>query len=125
MQKFIIIFSFLSICTFAQAQNTAAVESSFKKGDASLLITDMAQEIELCIGDDVQFLSSKQAVVALNNWFTKVSPESLSGKIVGGSAVKYYNGHLKTAKGSFKLFVYYNEKSGSYKIDEIRIGTKG
>lgn len=124
MQKLIILFSFIALYTTSQAQQIDLIETAFKTGNASGLSGQMAKEIELCIGDDVQFLSGAQAVQSLNKWFASVKPSAVSGKIVGGSAVKYYSGQVTSAKGSHKLFVYYNEKDGGYKIDEIRIGVK-
>jgi hypothetical protein len=124
MKNLFIIFSFLSFCITTQAQNTEVVQKAFESGNASALTGQLAKEIELCIGNDVQFLSAAQAVASLNKWFASVSPSSLSGKIVGGSAVKYYSGQLQTAKGDFRIFVYYNGQNDAYKIDEIRIAGK-
>ena len=124
MQKLIIIFSFIGLYTFSYGQNTAVIESAFSSGVASKLSGEMAKDIELCIGTDVEFYSASQAIQALNKWFGQVKVSAVSGKIVGGSAVKYYNGDITSEKGNFRLFVYYNEKDGTYKIDEIRITAK-
>ena len=124
MKTLIIIASFIGFCLTSQAQNTEIVEKAFQSGNASALSGHLSKEVEVCIGDDVQFLSSSQAITSLNKWFASVTPSSLSGKIVGGSTVKYYNGQLETAKGSYRIFVYYNGQNDAYKIDEIRIGGK-
>lgn len=124
MKNLIIIVSFLSLCITIKAQNTEVVEQAFKTGNASTLSSHLAKEIEVCFGDDVQFLSATEAIATLNKWFADVSPNSIKGKIIGGPAVKYYNGQLQTEKGAYKIFVYFNGNNDAYKIDEIRIGSK-
>ncbi len=124
MKSLTLIISLLILCTFAQAQNTQKIEAVFNSGNASGLTDQLETDIELCIGNDVLFLSSDQAIKSLNKWFAKNKPTHFSGKIVGGSSVKYYNGTMKSENGSFRIFVYYADKNGAYKIDEIRIVEK-
>jgi len=124
MKSIYIIFSLLVSCLALNAQNTQSVQTAFSSGNASAMTADMASDIELCIGDDVQFLSKSQAVTALNKWFQQVQPSDVNGKIDGAGSVKYYNGNVKTASGNFRVFVYYSAAADGkgFKIDEIRIG---
>lgn len=124
MKSPFIFISLLVFCTVIHGQNTEAVENAFAKGDASELSSQLAAEVEFCIGDDVEFYSKKEASQALNHWIKQHAPTAIEGKIVGGSSVKYYNGELTTEKGRYRIMIYYIESKSAYKIDEIRIVKK-
>lgn len=122
MKYLYITLSLLITCSISFGQNTENVKTAFSSGNASGLSAELANEIELCIGNDVQFFNKSETLSTLNKWFSKVNPSKFSGRIEGGSSVKYYKGQLATAEGVYKVMIYYNPNGDTYKIDEIRIG---
>lgn len=121
MNKIILIASLIAIYSSSFGQNTQSLESAFANGNAAEMHSQLASEVELNIGNDVHFLSSKETVQKLNQWFSKIKPSGFHGKIEGGSSVKYYSGQLKSDQGKYKVLVYFDGHDKNYKIDEIRI----
>ncbi len=117
---------FISICLLVSyigtSQNVEIVQEVFKSGNAHMLQTELANEVQVCIGDDVQYYTKKETISALNKWFTGVGPDGFKGRMMGESDVKYFSGDLSSSKGVFRVFVYFANENGEFEIDEIRIG---
>lgn len=117
---FITILSLGSLMSI-QAQDINPVKSAFSSSNAAALASILSNEIELCIGDDVEFLSKQQTISQLNKWFSSHTSTGISGRVEGSGAVKFYNGTMKTADGSYRVIVYYKKQAENYVVDEIRI----
>jgi hypothetical protein len=114
-----IIFSFLFISSLGNAQKGALLEK-IGKSDLSSLSKLMEPSIDFCINDGQQNIKKESALKLIKDFLNEVNPRSC--RIVHGGDSKengsYYEvGKLKTAKGNYRVFVYYENK----KVVEFRI----
>lgn len=112
----------LTVFSFAAtAQDVNPVKNAFSSANAASLSAILSDEVELCIGDDVEFLSKNETVTHLNRWFSANTPNGIRGTIDGSGAVKFYDGTCTTDKGNYRVIVYYKQQGSGYIVDEIRI----
>lgn len=115
----ILIFGFIHL----KAQSPDDFFNAIKQTDYKLMQDYMADNINLCIIDDVQFNSKSQAISRIKNILNNNQIVSLSPIHVGAakeSKSTYKVAKLVTSKASYRLFVY-SEKTGSnWKVVEVR-----
>lgn len=112
----------LSIATGLQAQDVQKIKQAFSSRNAQVITQDLADEVEYCINDDVQYLSKNETLNVLNKWIHQVQPTNVTGELAGEGQVKYFKGYIDTAKGKYKLVLYFRQNNAKvYRIDEIRI----
>lgn len=104
----IIIFSI--VAQIAIAQNANALFTAIGKSDIATLSANFSSDIEICIGTAQDFYTKNEAKTRLNQFFTEVSPSSGSflhkGKAKDNSS-EYSVGNLKTEKGNYRVFIYF------------------
>lgn len=103
------------------AQQAKKFFTALKAKDVQAMGALLEGEVELCIRDNTEFLSRKEALTRISRFLDNHTPVKVT-PIHGGSNKKnnsrYRVAKLKTDKGVFRVFVYM-EKGG--KIEEVRL----
>ncbi len=102
------------------AQNKKIVESLANK-DLSVLENMMNDQIDFCINDGQKLVSKKEAIASTLAFLNGLNIKSSRKIHTGDSKAQgtYYEvGKLKTDKGAFRVFIYYeNDKVVEFRID--------
>ncbi len=101
---------FTLIVNFLSAQDDKSLFSAIGKADIETLSTNFDSDIEICIGVDQDFYSKSEAKKKLKGFFSEVTPSAGSFLHKGSNknkSSKYSVGELKTAKGKYRVFIYY------------------
>ena len=115
MRKTMRIFStimllFLIQLGFAQSELFVAIGNS----DAVTLSKNFSNDVEVCIGADQDFYSKAAAINKLDDFFSQVKPKKSTFKHKGSNKEKtseYSVGTMNTDKGTYRVFIYYeNDK---------------
>lgn len=107
----------------AHAQNTEALISGLKIGNAAAVAKHFEANIELTLGKSSSAYSKTQAEAVLRNFFTKNSVKGFELKHQGTSpeGSKYLVGTLQTTSGNFSTYVYGKTANGIFLVRELRI----
>lgn len=125
MKRFILTFVLLVSFLSLYAADLSRVQSSFKKGDASLLKNDMDTEVEMILPSVNKKCPGADAVKLLDAFFKQNKPTGFSTlhqaeKTESG----FYIGKLTTSANEFRVNITYRINNQSIVIQSIRIETK-
>ena len=84
----------------------------------------MAEDVDVSILDDVQFVSGQQAANLLKNFVQGIGLkkiEALHNGSSGKNVSAYKLAKLTSAQGSYRLFVYTESSGGKSWVKEIRV----
>ena len=102
-----ICFSFLTI----SAQAPTDFFKSIGDGNYQAVSAMMAEDVDVSILDDVQFVSGREAATLLKNFVQGIGLKKIAYKLA----------KLVSAQGSYRLFVYTETSEGKSWVKEIRI----
>ena len=121
----ILFFILLLACNqTAKGQFETHILNAFGKADIQRIYAHFDKNVEICIGDEVEFYPKNIAKEVLNAFFKKVRPVKCTPLHKGESSdhsSKYIIGKLEAQKGTFRLFVFAIKKSGKQLIKEVRL----
>ena len=119
---FFIVFMILSATFYAQEEQQFFDQMLSK--DYSSLNKYFDSEVEFYLDDYEDMINSREAAVKLEVFFNEHPPISYNIRHKGKSKGKqsnYYVCDLRTGKGSYRLFVYFDKKGNGSKICELRL----
>lgn len=121
MRKSILLTAIILFLGMGLSAQKASLLESIGKNDLSGLKMAMKDQIEFCINDGQQNIKKAKALKLIESFLTDVNPKSCRKVHLGDSKQKgsYYEvGKLKTAKGNYRVFIYYeNNKVVEFRID--------
>ncbi len=126
MKKLLLIFLLAPSLVFAQP-SASGIFSALSKGDAAALSAYMSSSVELTLLDMEDYLDKPEAIQMLNKFFGKYQPRGFEAMHEGQSkagGLHYTIGELKTAQGTFRVYLLLETAGNKYLIQQIRI-TKG
>ncbi|MEZ5046134.1 MAG: DUF4783 domain-containing protein [Chitinophagaceae bacterium] len=94
-------------------------------GDAKKLSAYFDDRLDLTFNDKTQKCSRKQAIVLLENYFSKQDIILFELTHKGDSKsnhTQYLIGNLKTKTGEYKVYFFFIQKKDKYYIKELRFG---
>lgn len=121
MRKSILLTAVFLFMGMALSAQKGSLLESIGKNDLSGLKSAMKEQIEFCINDGQQNVKKTKALELISAFLSDVNPKSCRKVHLGDSKQKgsYYEvGKLKTAKGNYRVFIYYeNNKVVEFRID--------
>ncbi|NNE28783.1 MAG: DUF4783 domain-containing protein [Saprospiraceae bacterium] len=109
-----------------QLQSQAAIASAIRAQDPAKFAAFFDDEVELSIPDLEQILKKEDAQKVITEFFNSIEVVSFdfkhSGRTSDGKSL-YCIGALKTKRGAFRVFVYYEDSSEAPVIKVFRIET--
>lgn len=114
---FSVVFSLLAIVPFyASAQTKVAakkqrtvsdIRSSLKLGNATALLSNLAENVNVNINDDDDTYSKSEAVTTINSFFQDSTPSNFIIKHQGTapSGARFVIGSLVTKKGTYRTYM--------------------
>lgn len=124
MKKTILIFLGLILSFSIMAQKERSFFDALKNQEMDSAASYFGQELNLCIGDFEDLVSSSTAKQKVSRFLNEHSPLSYSIKHQGnskGGNSSYFVVDLKTTNGQYRLFAYFDEEGNRNKITELRI----
>ncbi|MDR2534043.1 MAG: DUF4783 domain-containing protein [Tannerellaceae bacterium] len=122
MQRIIFLILLLLSSMQMSATDIAPVSAAFKAGNASALAAMFDSEVDVAIPGSTKTCSSREAVEALNAFFSAGKP---SGFTVVHNADKkdsgFIVGKLATPKGEFRVNISYRVEGNKAIIQSVRI----
>lgn len=121
------IFAVVAIWLSAISINAQAPVDFFKslgEGNYNAVASVMAQDVDVSILDEVQFVSGKEAASLLKNFVQGIGLKKIEALHNGSSAKNasaYKLAKLVSAQGAYRLFVYTETSEGKSWVKEIRI----
>jgi len=109
--------------TGAIAQTDASeVNNALKTGNAKVLSSNFHSSIDLTILQKQGTYSKAQAEQIIQSFFDEHKPSSYKPNHTGasGDGSKYMIGTLETAKGNFRVYIYYKVIGGKELIQTLR-----
>ncbi|HRD08015.1 MAG: DUF4783 domain-containing protein [Saprospiraceae bacterium] len=110
--------------TFSWAQAPVDFFKSVGDGNYAAVASAMAEDVDVTILDDVQFVSGQQAANLLKNFVQGIGLKKIEALHNGSSSKNvsaYKLAKLTSAQGSYKLFVYTESSGGKSWVKEIRV----
>jgi hypothetical protein len=124
MKKTILIIMGLIFSLSIMAQNERGFFDALKNQDMESAVKYFGREMNLCIGDFEEVVSSSSAKQKIGRFLNEHAPLSYSIKHQGnskGGNSSYFVVDLQTASGPYRLFAYFDEEGKRNKITELRI----
>lgn len=121
------LFAVMAIWFWSSAVWGQAPADFFKSvgdGNYAAVASAMAQDVDITILDDVQFVSGQQAANLLKNFIQGIGLkkiEALHNGSSGKNVSAYKLAKLTSAQGSYRLFVYTESSGGKSWVKEIRV----
>ena len=121
------LFAVLAICFSLLTISAQAPVDFFKSvgdGNYQAVAAMMAQDVDVSILDDVQFVSGREAATLLKNFVQGIGLKKIEALHNGSSAKNasaYKLAKLVSAQGSYRLFVYTETSEGKSWVKEIKI----
>ncbi len=121
-------FGFLSIIlllsSFTQFSQVDDVVLALRSGNASLLAKNFDATVEVVMPSNSNSYSRNQAQVIFNDFFSTNTVQAFNVMHKGenpGTGSQYCIGTLITKSGTYRITVFFRNKSGSSYIQEIRL----
>lgn len=113
-----ILFFLLSVSLLAQTD----VATALRTGNANALATNFHSSIDLTILQKQNTYSKAQAEQVIQGFFDEHKPTGFKSNHTGasGDGSKYTIGTLETAKGVFRVYIYYKVIGGKELIQTLR-----
>ncbi len=112
--KYILLICSLMLLNNATAQDLRTVFKAIGSNSVKSLSDYIADDLEVCIGDEQDLYSKSEGIEVVTQFLTKINVKSCSQIHKGASKSKnsaYRVGKLKGANGEeYRVFVYYERK---------------
>lgn len=99
------------------------IYSAIRSGNAESLSKYFDNMLEVCIADDQQLYTKKEAIAKVRQFFNSHRPSSFKEIHVGsskGKDSKFTIGELTTNNGNFRVYIFVNQSAKGTVIKEIR-----
>lgn len=120
----LVTFLLLSSHFIVAGPNFNAIGSLLQQGNTQALAEHLDNRLELALPGFDDMLSKEQAVRQLNNFFSSNSPSHFEVVHTGTSqsnGAHYCIGNLRTATGTFRVYIYTRKVGNADRIQELRI----
>lgn len=120
--KFLFLSALLMISNilYSTAQDLA---KAFAKGDAETISFFLANNVEICLKNEVNLYTKSSAKNKLSQFFSENTPKAYQeihqGNSKGNSS--YTIGLLSTQNGTYRIYLYFTRMNDDIKINEIRL----
>lgn len=118
---------FLIKLAISAQQNLPQISTALKNGKSADLINHFDLQIDLSFSDNtntkINTYSKKQALVVLQNFFSRVEPNNYVTEKRGTSTfnnTKYCIGMLSTGHGKYKVYMFFKQRNEKYLLKELR-----
>ncbi len=123
MSTFLINISFIFALLFGSPNISSDLSAAIKTGNAQKISTYFGTSVDLSIPNNEGVYSKIQAKLILKTFFLKHKPSNF--KVVHNGDSKndshYSIGNLNTHKGTFRVYILYQEQAGKTLILELKI----
>jgi tRNA nucleotidyltransferase/poly(A) polymerase len=123
-QLFLIIAGVFLSFNMLFAQNVSDVEATFRKGNASILLPQLSDEVDWIFATDNSTLSKSTFVTTLNQFFKNNPPKDFDIVHNGQRGdSKFLIGKYISSKETYRIHLLYKKNSNTYLITQVRIET--
>lgn len=114
----------LTLVSFRRQEGLEAVLTALKTGNATVLVQQVEENLELTLPDQSNLLSKAQAQAQLIKFFASNTVKNFELKHKGNSpGGSYAIGTLKTQNGDYRVNVFLRGKGSKELLRELRIQT--
>ena len=106
-----------------QAQDFQSAFIAIQKSDVNSLEQLFDDELEVSVGNDVDYYTRAEAAIVVRNFFRQSKPSSIEPMHSGGSKghdANYGIAKLVTSSGNFRVYIYGVKEGNVIRIQELR-----
>jgi hypothetical protein len=123
MKNIILLFSFLGLTVFTNAQSLKPIYAAIGAGNADALGAHLNSDLELCFFDQEDIFSKAEAIEKLKTFFSSKSPKGISEihkSSATGKGSFFTISNLKTSEGPLRVYIYVRKDGEQVIIEELR-----